>query len=93
MEMNKLIELLEENGIPFETELDIFGGIQVFYPNEENAICDVICHEFSFGGNKGLLEMMGLVECDDDAVEGYLKAKEVFKRIQKHYNILLKNNQ
>lgn len=86
MEMIKLIKLLKESEIPFESDIDGFGSVQVFYPNIDNPICDVICNAYSFGGDRGLLEMMGLVEDEDgDSVEGHLWAEEVFERIKEHY--------
>lgn len=81
-EIVKLSKMLDKEGIPHE-DMQIFDGLQVNYPNKENCICDAICHSFSCGHEQGLLEIMGLTE--DDDVEGYLTAKEVFKRIKKHY--------
>lgn len=81
-EIVKLSKMLDKEGIPHE-DMQIFDGLQVNYPNKENCICDAICHSFSYGHEQGLLEIMGLTE--DDDVEGYLTAKEVFKRIKKHY--------
>ena len=43
----------------------------------------MICHDFSFGGHLGLLEIMGLT--DDDDVQGYLTAQDVYNRIAMHY--------
>lgn len=86
-EMAKLISKLKWAHIPFETN-DIFGTTQVVYPSKERMVCDVVCHKFSYGYEKGLLEIMGLVkerEVDDDEVEGYLDAEEVFNRIYKDY--------
>lgn len=86
-EMLKLIDKLEWAHIPYET-IDIFGTIQVLYPSIKDRICDVVCHDFSYGHEKGLLEIMGLVkekEIDDDEVEGYLTAEEVFDRIYTDY--------
>lgn len=37
----------------------------------------------SYGENLDLLEIMGLVEDNDSDVEGFLKAEEVFRRIEK----------
>jgi hypothetical protein len=86
-EIATLIELLYEGGVPFELGTDVMGNVnnQVFYPSKDEKICDAICHEFSYGGKEGLLEIMGLVEVDDDDVEGYLTASEVAYRIKKHY--------
>ena len=90
--MTKLLMMLSESDIPFEIKYwkdsKMFGKnvVQIFYPSIDNRICDVICHKFSFGYDKGLLEIMGLVskDCYDD-VEGYLTAEEVFNRISNHY--------
>ena len=76
--------MLDKEKIPHE-DMQIFDGLQVNYPNKENCVCDAICHSFSYGHEQGLLEIMGLTEDEDDDVEGYLTAKEVFKRIKKHY--------
>lgn len=81
-EIVKLSKMLDKEKIPHE-DMQIFDGLQVNYPNKENCVCDAICHSFSYGHEQGLLEIMGLTE--DDDVEGYLTAKEVFKRIKKHY--------
>lgn len=89
-EMNKLIEMLNNANIPFELTTDVFDNEnnQVWYPSQKNRVCDVICHQGSYGGEKGLLEIMGLLteeeaECDD--VVGYLTAENVFNRIKNHY--------
>lgn len=89
-EMAKLAEMLINARIPFEvTYMDkglfSFGGEsvpQIWYPNRKKNVCDIICHKFSYGGDRGLLEIMGLA----DDVEGYLTAGDVFKRISTHYN-------
>ena len=88
-EIFKLKEMLEKAKIPFVfRELKDFGGYQILYPEiGENNICDVILYEGSYGGEQGLLEIMGLVdeEIIGDAVEGHLTAEECFGRIKKHY--------
>lgn len=86
MEMEKLIELLDEANVPYETNC-LFGTTQIIYPNDKHRICDAVCHPYSYGGDRGLLEIMGLVgdEVGDD-VEGYLTAEEVANRIIKHFN-------
>ena len=88
-EMDKLIDMLDFAGIPFDVT-EACGAPQVCYPagpaGSEDCICDVICHAYSYGGDQGLLEIMGLVDdniCDD--VEGYLTAEDVFSRIRNHY--------
>ena len=87
-EMSKLINLLETYHIPHEVFPDhIDGNPQVWYPSREDNICDVICHRYSYGHDKGLLEMMGLVdeEAVGEEVEGWLTAEEVFGRIHANY--------
>ena len=84
----KLKEMLECEDIPFEfREMIDFGGYQLFYPNKENRVCDVILHIGSYGREQGLLEIMGLVDEEKvgDEVEGYLTASECFNRIKKHF--------
>lgn len=89
-EMQKLIKLLDSESIPYDLVDDVMGNAnnQVFYPCMEKAICDVICHHYSYGGRDGLLEIMGLVDEEKigDTVEGWLTAKEIFSRIQKDYH-------
>lgn len=83
IEMNKLINLLTSENIPFETRKSWDNTIQVLYPSIKNHTCDIVCHSGSIGSEKGLLEIMGLTSNED--VEGYLTAEEVFKRIKKNY--------
>ena len=86
-EMSKLITLLENAHVPYEARPNWDGTIQVGYPNFENPICDAICSRGCYGYERGLLEIMGLVDEEEvgDSVEGYLTAVEVFQRIFKHY--------
>jgi hypothetical protein len=86
-EMSKLIALLENAHVPYEVRPHWDGTIQVSYPNFENPICDAVCFRGSYGYERGLLEIMGLVDAEEvgDSVEGYLTAVEVFQRIFKHY--------
>lgn len=84
-----LVDKLTIANIPFELTDDVMDNEnnQIWYPSRENSICDVICHEYSYGSKDGLLEIMGLVDEDwDDDVEGYLTVEDVFARIYTHYN-------
>lgn len=85
--MTTLIDKLTIANIPFELTTDVCGNEnnQVWYPSYDENVCDVICHEYSYGGPKGLLEMMGLTDDEYDDVEGWLTADEVFSRIYTHY--------
>ena len=75
-EINKLVNLLDNAGISYEME-ELWGGWLLCYPTKEDRESDVICHQFSYGHEEGLLEMMGLTE--DDDVQGYMTAEEVFE--------------
>lgn len=83
-EMRKLQRMLEEADIPYDIH-KLFRGEQIeYFGHKDVRVCDVICHEYSYGVEQGLLEMMGL--CDTvDSVEGYLTAEEVFERIKKDW--------
>lgn len=57
--------------------------------NENDCICSVICGYGTYGGDEGLLEIMGLLtpsEEEQDSVAGYLSAEDVFNRIKNHYD-------
>ena len=93
-QMAQLAEMLTKNNIPFETtymDKTIFSingesVPQIWYPNRAEAVCDVICHKYSYGGDKGYLEIMGLVtDPEADSVEGWLTSTDVFLRISAHY--------
>lgn len=86
-EIERLVKMLEVVSIPFELTDDVEGNSnnQIWYPNHDKSVCDVICHKYSYGGNDGYLEIMGLSENDEDDVEGWLTAEEVFLKIAKHY--------
>lgn len=77
-ELNKLAVGLIERGIPFEFNSFYNGGI-IIWDN-----CDAICHDGSYGREKGLLEIMGILVDEaktNDTVEGWLTADEILKRI------------
>lgn len=84
-EMQKLVTLLDEEHIPYEIS-EIYGTAQVFYPSIKSHVCDAICHSGSYGYADGLLEIMGLTKTDEDDVEGWLTAEEVFNRMKQHYH-------
>lgn len=83
-EILRLKEMLEKEGIPFVFKPQ-FDGYTIKY---DDSTCSIIEHTGSFGEEKNLLEIMGLLtkkERADNIVLGYLTAEDVFKRIQKHY--------
>ena len=86
-EIKRLVQMLKSSNIPFELTDDVMDNSdnQVWYPNRKKCICDVICHEYSYGGSDGYLEIMGLSENEYDDVEGWLTAEEVYNRIYKYH--------
>lgn len=93
-EIFKLKSMLEENHIPFEwiEHNDLRNGYQICYPaKSEKRICSVIEHSFSYGNEKDLLEIQGLLTAEEeydsvyDSVLGNLTADNVFQRILSHW--------
>lgn len=75
-EMMKLAFGLRDRGIEFSTR-SFFDGIQFIGRDWD---WDAICHSGSYGHEKGLIEVMGLPQCQDDVI-GYLTAEEVLKMV------------
>ena len=90
-EIFKLKGMLEKANIPFvwKEHKNYINGYQILYPTDgEQNVCSIIEHKFSYGNEKDLLEIMGLLtkeEEENDLVLGFLTAENVFKRIEKHY--------
>ena len=76
-EIRKLAEGLTSRGISFELR-PLWGGWQI-----DTGDWDAICHDYSYGHENDLLEIMGVIVSEDagDSVEGYLTAAEVLERI------------
>lgn len=73
-EMANLIIGLHERHIQFRLQ-SIYDGLSL--------VCDgwdAICHQYSYGGTDGLIEVMGLPQCDGDVI-GYLTANEILKMV------------
>lgn len=88
-EMEVLDTMLTIAKIPHNLH-SFWDGFQLCYPDVEDpceAVCDVIWHSGSYGFEKGLLEMMGLVDTEavGDDVEGYITGQEAFRRIFAHF--------
>lgn len=82
--------MLEKANIPFDfiEHNDFKQGFQICYPNSKECICSVIEHSFSYGNEKDLLEICGLMTKEEeqyDSVLGFLTAENVFKRIETNY--------
>ena len=81
----RLADLCSAEGIPFVVR-PLFNGLQLVCPELDTWELDVICHDYSYGCDSGLVEIAGAIcENDDDTVEGYLDVEEVFERIKKYY--------
>lgn len=87
-----LKKALESKGIPFEfAESFELGGYGLVYPSRNQFVCSVIEHDYSYGHEQDLLEIMGLTDDEPyDDVVGYLTAEDVFQRIYRHYKTTLK---
>ena len=75
-EMMKLAFGLYDRGIEFKAK-SFFDGIQFIIGDWD---WDAICHSGSYGHEDGLIEVMGLPQCQDDVI-GYLTAEEVLKMV------------
>ena len=86
-EMEKLIVMVDNaNYDSYITE--VFETLQLNLEKNGKRIGDIICHEFSYGGKNGLLEIMGCGIKDEygkDDVKGYLTAEECFEIIRRYY--------
>lgn len=82
--MTKLAVLLAKADIPFElrgiTCGDAAASVQICSPSVDNCLIDAICHQYSYGGKEGLLEILG-TGLDD--VAGWLSAEEAFTYFEK----------
>lgn len=93
-EIFKLKKMLQNAHIPFEW-IEHGGdkqGYQICYPEKDGkGVCSVIEHSYSYGSEKDLLEIQGLLTPEEekdyggDTVLGYLTADDVFSRISKHW--------
>mgnify|MGYP004618333355 CR=1 FL=1 len=77
--INRLAQLLDEADIPY-TRNPIWDGEQI----RIGILCDAVCHNFSYGNEDDLLEIMGAVteeEAEDNSgIVGWLTPEEVAKR-------------
>lgn len=79
IEMLKLDALLTITGTPHETSIITICGepsLQIHVPSIKEVKADAVCHQFSYGGQSGKIEVMR--DCDDDVV-GWLDAAEAFR--------------
>lgn len=77
----KLASKLWAAGFKYDLTSCYDGTQVILYDSREKRVADTICHSGSYGHEDGLLELYGLgVQNEDDDVEGWLTADEVFKR-------------
>lgn len=86
-EIHKLAEMLTAEKIPHSLTR-LFDGWKISYIEGGIEVLSVIEHQYSYGSDEDLLEIMGLLtpaELEEDCVKGHLTAEEVFYRIKKHF--------
>ena len=75
-EMMKLAFGLRDRGIEFSVK-SFFDGIQIVVGDWN---WGAVCHNSSYGHEKGLIEVMGLPQCQDDVI-GWLTAEAILKMV------------
>lgn len=83
-EILRLKGMLEKAKITFVFS-ELFGGYHIISPNNHFIVCSVIEHDYSYGREQDLLEIMNRKQND---VLGYLTAENVFQIIEKHWKEL-----
>ena len=82
--MTKLAVLLAKADIPFELRGMTCGNtsatVQICSPSVDNCLIDAICHRYSYGGDKGLLEILAV---GLGAAVGWLSAEEAFEYFER----------
>lgn len=76
--IEKLAKLLDKADVPYERR-PMWGGEQIRIGD----LCDAVCHDFSYGNEDDLLEIMAAVteeEGEHGGVLGFLTPEEVAKR-------------
>jgi len=75
-EMAKLVELLMDDKLPFQVVIqEDLEATQIYIPNINNPIFDVVCNKYSEGGVSGLLEILNHVSGKHT---GYLNCEDAF---------------
>ena len=83
-EIFRLEQMLLSENIPYKLR-PIFDGWQIEYPaGNGERVCSAVQHQFSYGSINDRIEIMGLTD-NDEQVQGFLTAEDVFNRISAHY--------
>lgn len=89
-EMDKLAAKLTEMGIQFEDrQICLTRGRQIAVYEKGRKACDAICGPSSYGGQCGLLEVMGVIvdgERDNGDVKGWQTADQVIEMVVTYQN-------
>lgn len=84
-QMDLLEEYLREKEIKYQRK-DMDGGEQIIVYDEDGyRIWDAVCTKYSYGHERGLLEIMGDIVDGrrmGDSVEGWLTAQDVIDRVE-----------
>lgn len=81
-EMKKLAHGLIDKGLFFKTRAFSGGDQIIVYDEHGTRIWDAVSHTYSYGGDQGLIEILGtIVNNEDDNVEGYLTADDILSRL------------
>jgi len=81
-EMDKLEKYLKDNGYKYDRH-EMFEGRQIaVFDKNGNRMWDAVLHEYSYGMEDNLLEVMGEALLGHDDVEGYLTADDVIRYIR-----------
>lgn len=84
-ELEKLKKYLDDNGYAsryahhMDRDLNLYAPDQIIVYNHGERSWDAVCHEGSYGGKDGLLEIYGTI-CND--VIGWLTADDVIKILE-----------
>lgn len=85
-EMDKLAAKLTEMGIQFEDrQIYLTTGRQIAVYEKGRKVWDAICGPFSYGGQCGLLEVMGVIvdgKRDNGKVKGWQTADNVIQMVR-----------
>lgn len=76
--IDQLARFLDEAEVQYERR-PIWNGEQI----RIGALCDAVCHDFSYGNQEDLLEIQGGLteeECEFSLVKGWMLPEEVAKR-------------
>lgn len=80
--MDILVNYLKEHGYNYERKPKFGGEIVVVTDDNGNYLWDAICHQYSYGGPEGYLELMGESILHHDDVEGWLTAADVIGKLE-----------